>query len=127
MTGHDNLGSERVDRIQGAQPVEAVAVVDEQELVGKVELAQIDNAILRHEDDAVASRVRPADVENLNLLAAVIQRHAIPERLLRQARGLFLGWHLLPLHQREQIGAVVFVADLEHIPNESTERRSELQ
>jgi len=91
VSRHEDVGAERLDGIEGAQPVDAVSVGDEQELIGEVELAQIDNAILRHEDDAVASRVRPADVENLNLLAAVIQRHAIAERLLRQAGGLFLG------------------------------------
>jgi hypothetical protein len=46
---------------------------------------------LGNEDDAVASRVRAADEKNLNLLPAPVERQAIPERLIRQARGLFVG------------------------------------
>src|SRR5205809_537919 len=37
---------------------------------------------LRNENNAVASRVRPAHVENLNFLAAEIERHAVPKGLI---------------------------------------------
>ena len=52
MSRHEYVGAESFDRIEGAEPVEAVPVVDEQELVGEVDFAQIHNAILRHEHDA---------------------------------------------------------------------------
>src|SRR6267143_2965227 len=85
VSRHENIGAERFDRIQCAQPVETVPVVDEQELVRKKELAQISDAILRNEDNAVASRVRTAYVEYLALLAAQIERHAVSKRLIRES------------------------------------------
>ena len=42
---HEDVGAERLDHIEGPEPVEAVSVVDEQELVREIELAQIDDAI----------------------------------------------------------------------------------
>src|SRR5437867_13366754 len=98
MSWHEYVGSESFNRIESAEPVEAVPVVDEQKLIGEVDLAQINNAILRHKNDAVTSRMCPADMENLNLLSSVIERQAIPERLIRQAGDSFLGRHFLPLH-----------------------------
>ena len=86
-----------------------------QELVGEMELAQIGDAILRNENNAVASRVRPAHVENLNFLAAEMERHAVPKGLIRESGVLFLCRHLLPLHQCEQIRPVVVVPDLQHV------------
>ena len=103
------------DRILRAQPVEAVPVRNKQELFGEIKLAQIRDAILRNEDHAVASRVRPAQVQNLNLLAAEMERHAVPKGLSLESGLLFLRRHLLPVHQCEQIRPVVFVPDLQHI------------
>ena len=81
----------------------------------EIKLAQIRDAILRNEDHAVASRVRPAQVQNLNLLAAEMERHAVPKGLSLESGLLFLRRHLLPVHQCEQIRPVVFVPDLQHI------------
>jgi hypothetical protein len=110
-----NISAPSASTAERAKPAEAVSIGDEQELIGEVELAQIDNAILRYENDAVAARMRTADVENLDLLPSLIQRQSIPERLLRQPGELFLGRHLLPLHQRQKVRAIVLVPDLQHV------------
>ena len=98
MSRHEDLSSKAVDGIQGFQPVQAVTIGDKQKLVGKKELAQIDNAILGNVYDAVPSRVSRAHIENLNFPAAEIQRDPIPKSLIRKSRFLLFGRHLLPLH-----------------------------
>ena len=59
--------------------------------------------------------MRAAYVENLNFLSAEIQRHAIPEGLIRKPGFLLLGRDFFPLHQIEQIAPIVFVPDLQHV------------
>ena len=59
--------------------------------------------------------MRPADVENLNFLAAEIQRHAVAKRLIRESGSLFPGRYVPAPHQFQQIGPIVFVADLQHV------------
>jgi hypothetical protein len=59
--------------------------------------------------------VRPADIENLYLLATEVNRHAVPEGLVRQHGGLLRRRHLVLLHHVEQIGFVIFVADPDDI------------
>src|SRR5262245_21225506 len=115
MSRHENLGPKGFDRIQRLQTVEPVTVVDEQELVGEEELAQIDDASLGHIDDAIPARVSAADVQNLNFLAAEIERDPIPKRLIRESRFLLLRRHVLPLHRCKKIGAVVFVSNLPYV------------
>jgi META domain len=53
VSRHEDIGAERFDGVERAEPVEPVPVVDEQELIGEVELAQIDDAILRNEGLAI--------------------------------------------------------------------------
>src|SRR5205823_10336024 len=74
MRRHEDLGPEGFDRIQRLQPVETVTIVDIEKLVGEKELAQIDDTILGNIDDAVPPRVSAAHIENLNLLAAEMER-----------------------------------------------------
>src|SRR5207253_10850783 len=75
--------------------------------------------------DAVASRVGAADMENLNLLAAKIERDPIPKSLIWESRFLLLRRRVLPLHQCQEVGPVVFVSDPPYIRSE--EHTSELQ
>src|SRR5438067_1208501 len=53
-------------------------------------LAHVDDPVLGHEQDAVALRVRGAEVEDLDLLVAKIERHAIAKRDVRQPCALLL-------------------------------------
>ena len=70
---------------------------------------------MRDEYDAVTPGVTPTQVENLNFLAAEVDRQAIPIGYLREPGLLILRRDTIPFHLSEEIGAVVFMADLDHV------------
>src|SRR4249920_2977248 len=74
---HENVGRKRIDRIERPQPAQAIAVVNKEKLIGEKQLAHIDDAVLRHEYNAVAARVTSTQMKNLNFLAAEMNRQAI--------------------------------------------------
>ena len=109
MRRHEDFRAQAFDRIQCLEPVEAVTVVDIDELLGEKQLAQIGDAILRNIDDAVAARVPATQIANLDLLAAEIERDPIPKGLVGEPRFLLFRRHLVALHQRKKIAPVAFV------------------
>ena len=54
-------------------------------------------------------------VENLNFFAAEMNRQAIPIGYLREPGLLIFRRDTIPLHLSEEIGPVVFVADLDNV------------
>src|SRR5215510_9494013 len=98
MSWNEDVCAKGFDGIQCFEPIESVTVIDKQKLVGEKQLAQIDNAILRNVYDAVASRVSPAHIENLNLFSAEMKCDPLTIRLIWKSHFLLLGRRLLPLH-----------------------------
>src|SRR5262245_42247050 len=84
MPRYDDIGSERLHCIQYPKPGDTVTLGHIREFFGKENLAQVSNPVLRNKDDAVASRVSPAKMENVNFLAAEVQGHAITKGHARQ-------------------------------------------
>ena len=101
--------------LQDANPRDTVAARHVRELFVEEHFAHVDDAILRDEKDAVALRVRGAEVQDLDFLAAEIERHAIAVGRARHARPLHVGRHVATLHLIDQAGTVVLVRDLEDI------------
>ena len=115
MPWNEDVRAQTFDCIQRLEPIESVTVIDEQELVGEKQLAQIHDAVLGNVYDAVTSRVSAAYIENLNLFSAKMERDPLTIGLIRKSRFLLLGWRLLPLHLIQEIGTVIFMADLDNV------------
>ena len=73
--------------------------------LGKENLAQIRNPVLRDKDDAVAPRVGRTEIKNLNFLAAEEEGHAITKGLVRQPRPLLFGGRAAAFHLVEKAGS----------------------
>src|SRR4030095_16284496 len=56
-----------------------------------------------------------AQIENLNFLSADVERHAIANSCVRQARPLLVGRRASALHLLDKARAIVIVSDLEDI------------
>src|SRR5437773_6480196 len=84
MPRHEVISVERSHRIEHSNPRDTVPARHARKFVVEEHLAHVDDSVLGHEQDAVALRVRGAEVEDLDLLAAKIERHAIAKRSVRQ-------------------------------------------
>src|SRR5262245_61413046 len=98
MAWNKDVRAQAFDCIQRLKPIESVTVIDKQKLIGKKQLAQIDNAVLRNVYDAVTSRVSATYIEYLNFFSAKMERDPLTIGLIRKSRFLLLGRRLLPLH-----------------------------
>src|SRR5215813_11459656 len=93
-----NVGGQRFNRIQRFQPAKTVAIVYVEKLIGKKQLAHIGDPILRDEYNAVAPSMTATQIENLNLLAAEVNRQAIPISYLRESGRLVFQRYTIALH-----------------------------
>src|SRR5262245_21539736 len=93
-----NVGGQRFNRIQRFQPAKTVAIVYVEKLIGKKQLAHIGDPILRDEYNAVAPSMTATQIENLNFLAAEVNRQAIPIGYLRESGHLVFQRDTIALH-----------------------------
>ena len=84
---HEDVRLQRRGSLQRAQPVAGVAVAGIRELVEVEHLAEVGDAVLGDEHDAVAAGVGPAEVENPDLLSAEVERDALAIGLVGEPGG----------------------------------------
>ena len=112
---YEDIGFEGLDWLEYSQPRHTVALRHVREFVSEEQFAEIGNPVLRDEDDGVPRRMRPTEIENLNLFPADMERHAIAKCCVRQSRPLLVGGRATTLHLLEKACAIVVVPNLEDI------------
>src|SRR5881397_1072449 len=115
MARHEDVGSQSLYCIQHSNPGHSVPSCHIREFLAKENLAQIRDPVLRDEQDAVSFCVRRPEIEELNFLAAQMQRHAVVKRRVWEPGALLFGREAPALHLIDQARAVVIMTDLENI------------